>query len=123
MGDRFYWMARWIVIPLGGGWLPAVPERLRTSSAACAKRRGKLCLIQSFRTARDSGFAPGLMPARIPSRSVFGGRFSAFRFFLVEAFMHAGLLFGHDSGLGLGHARIGQALDEAFGIEDGGFCF
>ena len=37
--------------------------------------------------------------------------------------MNAGLLFGHDPGLVLGHARIGQALDEALGIEDGDFCF
>ena len=41
---------------------------------------------------------------------------------MVE-FMHAGLLFGHDPGLGFWHAHISQALDEALGIEDGSFCF
>ena len=92
----------------------------RQAQAVEASSRGCRYVCAHFRVLR---FAPGLMPARIPSRSVFGGRFSAFRFFLVKAFMHAGLLFGHDSGLGLGHARIGQALDEAFGVEDEGFCF
>ena len=33
--------------------------------------------------------------------------------------MNAGLLFGHDPGLDLGHARIGPALDEALGVERG----
>ena len=65
-------------------------------------------------------FAPGLMPARIPSRSVFGGPFSVFGSFLVEAFMHTGLLFGHDPGLGLRHADAGQALDEGVGVEGEG---
>ena len=37
--------------------------------------------------------------------------------------MHTGLLFGHDPGLGLGHAHISQALDKALGVEFGSFCF
>lgn len=37
--------------------------------------------------------------------------------------MQQGLLFGHDDGLSLGHTRIGQAFDEALGIEGGDVCF
>ena len=37
--------------------------------------------------------------------------------------MKLGLLLSHDPGQSLGHARIGQALDEALNVENGDFCF
>ena len=35
---------------------------------------------------------------------------------MVE-FMNAGLLFSHDPGLGLGHARAGQTFDEGMSVK------
>lgn len=41
-------------------------------------------------------------------------------FFGNQAFIELGLPFGENFGLGLGHARPGQALDEGVSIEGGG---